>query len=142
MSFSAFSLQLSALGLQRTPDAGKPQDMSPLSRSLCAVATALAVSLFVYRLAVDVREPHSGRLADEIARLDAESVIALHDLARAVLPTEGEFVPAVSSGDDRMLARLPLADFVGPRPVPEALAVRDLNDSELDLTADLIGGFL
>ncbi len=128
--------------MQRTPDAGKPQDMSLLSRSLGAVATALTVSLFVYRLAVDVREPHSGRLADEIAGLDAESVIALHDLARAVLPAEEDFVPAVSSGDDRMLAHLPLADFIGPRPVPEALAVRDLNDSEVDVTADLIGGFL
>ncbi len=112
----------------------------PLSRSLAAFATALIVSLFVYRLAADLQNGCSQRLAEEIARLDTESVLALHDVARAVVPAAEEFVPAVSSGDERMLVRLPLADFIGLRPVPEVLSVRDLNDSELDVTADLIGG--
>ena len=137
--------QRQAIGraVRNLPEVPAAEPHRPLTRSAwryaVGLAAAAAVAVFIYRVGERHPPPVPDPLAAHTAVLDANSLIALHELLQTVVPVD-EDVPRVGADDEALLAALPLDDLVGvrlPSAVPQAT---ELSDAELEGIGNLIGG--
>ena len=104
-------------------------------------AAALLLGLLVYHSARREQPALPGAAAEaELAALDAESLVTLHDIMQALVPAY-EAPRAVSPEDETVLAALPLGDYVSGGTDPEVPQANDLSDNELEGLDTLVGDF-
>jgi hypothetical protein len=108
-----------------------------------AVTASVLLALFVYRLAERVRQPPPASPPARITALDAEALVALHELVRTVVPAD-EILPATNADEDAVLTALPWSGLLSASPptaVPAAAPpwASDLSDAALQRIESLIG---
>lgn len=117
-------------------DALRPQ----LWRYPAALAASVLIALFVYRVAERVPTPPSSPPELQVATLDTGSLVALHDLMRALAPAE-DYVPAYRSDEEIELASLEMSDLVGVSPSVQAPHAGELSDSDLEGIGNFLGDY-
>lgn len=103
-----------------------------------ALAASAAVAVLVYRIAVQTPAAPPAGTPSQLAALDSQAVLAVHELMQTLVPVD-EYVPEPSADDESELAALPLGDLVGVRATAELPALSDFDDTELDGLGTLIG---
>lgn len=101
-----------------------------------ALAASAAMALLVYRLSVRLEVPTAEPDA-QVASLDNELVLALHDVMQAVGPPDEYLPPTADTESD--LTALAMGDLIGVRPAPEVPSLNDLDEADLDGVGGLIG---
>ena len=104
-----------------------------------AVITSVLVALSVYHLAERARYPQTITPAPRLAALDTASLVALHELLRAVAPTD-EILPATDADSDALLTALGCCGLMSMNLRPDLPLTGVLRDTDwLDIHG-LIGG--
>lgn len=106
-------------------------------RAAFTAAAAALVALTVYRVAEP--PPASQHTPRDLAALDSGSLAMLHDFMEALAPDEGES-QSHPADEDMLLAALSIHDLVGANALPEVPQAGDLNEEELEVIGNLIGG--
>jgi anti-sigma factor RsiW len=135
-----------AIGNLPSPGGGRPvgwlrEVLQPSPwRYPIAATVALLLAFAVYRVAEQPSASVGPSIAARLATLDTDVLLTLGELAQAATPTD-ELLNYNPPDDEVAAEALAVAELVGPHlpahvPVPDEA---ELNDTELDGVADLIG---
>jgi len=119
-----------------SPSIGKLANLRRLP--VAAVLSAL-VALCVYRVAVTIHTAPPPTVTERLAALDTDTVLALRDIAHALVPAEDPLSQASADDDAGMLAALPVADLLDANGAPEPPSTTDLSPADIEQVAELIG---
>lgn len=100
-----------------------------------AATVVLLLGLAVYRVGAPPSEPGGASMAEQLATLDEDVLLAVGELTQAVTATEDALT--ANPPDDE--AALAVADLIGAHPLAHVPDETELNDAELDGVDDLIG---